>query len=47
VTESRQLLQALSEEGKNFTYGMMGKNGFEGKRKEVEEHRRQGNQWKI
>lgn len=24
------------EEGKNFTYGMMGKKGFEGKRKEVE-----------
>jgi len=27
------------EEGKNYTYGMMGKEGFEERRKEVEEAR--------
>lgn len=30
------------EEGKNFTYGMMGKKGFEGKREEVEKAREKG-----
>ncbi len=35
------------EEGKNLTYGMMGKNGFEGKRREVEAHRKKMSRWKI
>ena len=35
------------EEGKNLTYGMMGKKGFEGKRKEVEAHRKKITRWKI
>jgi glucose-6-phosphate isomerase len=35
------------EEGKNLTYGMMGKRGFEEKRKEVEEHRVKMGRWKI
>jgi glucose-6-phosphate isomerase len=34
------------EEGKNLTYGMMGKKGFEAQRKEVEEHRAK-KKWKI
>jgi glucose-6-phosphate isomerase len=34
------------EEGKNLTYGMMGKKGFENKRKEVEEYRAK-KKWKI
>jgi glucose-6-phosphate isomerase len=35
------------EEGKNLTYGMMGKKGFEEKRKEVEAHRKKMTRWKI
>ncbi|MDP2753748.1 MAG: glucose-6-phosphate isomerase [Nitrospirota bacterium] len=35
------------EEGKNLTYGMMGKKGFEEKRKEVEEHRKIRSKWKA
>jgi glucose-6-phosphate isomerase len=35
------------EEGKNLTYGMMGKKGFEAKKKEVEEHREKKNRWKV
>lgn len=35
------------EEGKNLTYGMMGKKGFESKRKEVEDHRKKRSRWKI
>jgi glucose-6-phosphate isomerase len=35
------------EEGKNLTYGMMGKKGFEHQRKEVEEHRKKRGKWKI
>jgi len=33
------------EEGKNLTYGMMGKKGFEVKRREVEAHRKERNKW--
>jgi glucose-6-phosphate isomerase len=35
------------EEGKNLTYGMMGKRGFEKKRKEVEEHRKKRSKWRV
>ncbi len=35
------------EEGKNFTYGMMGKKGFEEKKKEVDEYRKKKGKWKI
>lgn len=35
------------EEGKNFTYGMMGKKGFEEKRWEVEEARKRKNHYKV
>ncbi len=35
------------EEGKNLTYGMMGKEGFEEKRREVEEHRKKRGRWRI
>jgi len=35
------------EEGKNLTYGMMGKKGFEEKRKEVESHRKKKTGWRI
>jgi glucose-6-phosphate isomerase len=35
------------EEGKNLTYGMMGKKGFEQKRKEVEEHRKKRGKWRV
>jgi glucose-6-phosphate isomerase len=35
------------EEGKNLTYGMMGKKGFEKKRKEVEEHRKKRGRWRV
>lgn len=35
------------EEGKNLTYGMMGKKGFEEKRKEVEKHRKKRRKWKA
>ncbi|MDH5201711.1 MAG: glucose-6-phosphate isomerase [Nitrospirota bacterium] len=35
------------EEGKNLTYGMMGKKGFEEKRKEVEDHREKKARWRI
>ena len=35
------------EEGKNLTYGMMGKKGFEEKRKEVEEHRKKRSKWSV
>jgi len=35
------------EEGKNLTYGMMGKKGFEEKRKEVDEHRKKRGKWRV
>jgi len=35
------------EEGKNLTDGMMGKKGFEEKRKEVEEHRKKRSKWRV
>ncbi len=35
------------EEGKDLTYGMMGKKGFERKKKEVEEQRKKRDKWKI
>jgi glucose-6-phosphate isomerase len=35
------------EEGKNLTYGMMGKKGFEQKKKEVEEHRKKRGKWRV
>jgi len=35
------------EEGKNLTYGMMGKKGFEEKRKEVEKHRKKRRKWRV
>ncbi len=35
------------EEGKNLTYGMMGKRGFEVKRKEVEDHRVKRGKWRV
>jgi len=35
------------EEGKNLTYGMMGKKGFEEKKKEIEEHREKRGKWKV
>jgi glucose-6-phosphate isomerase len=35
------------EEGKNLTYGMMGKKGFEQKRKEVEAHRKKRGRWRA
>ncbi len=35
------------EEGKNLTYGIMGKKGFEEKKKEVEIQRRKKDKWKI
>jgi glucose-6-phosphate isomerase len=35
------------EEGKNFTYGMMGKKGFEGKKDEVEKARENKARWQV
>ncbi len=35
------------EEGKNLTYGMMGKTGFEGKKREAEELRGKRVSWKV
>ncbi|MEK7742434.1 MAG: glucose-6-phosphate isomerase [Nitrospirota bacterium] len=35
------------EEGKNFTYGMMGKKGFEAKKEEVEKAREKKMCWKV
>jgi glucose-6-phosphate isomerase len=35
------------EEGKNLTYGMMGKKGFKAKRKEVKEHRKKRGKWRV
>ncbi len=35
------------EEGKNLTYGMMGKRGFEAKRKEVEDYRGKRGKWRV
>ena len=35
------------EEGKNLTYGMMGKKGFEEKRREVEARRKKRGRWRI
>lgn len=35
------------EEGKNLTYGMMGKKGFEEKKKEIEEHRKKMEKWWV
>jgi glucose-6-phosphate isomerase len=35
------------EEGKNLTYGMMGKRGFEAKKKEVEGHRKKRGKWRV
>ncbi len=34
------------EEGKNLTYGMMGKKGFEAKKKEVEDYREKRGKWR-
>jgi glucose-6-phosphate isomerase len=39
--------QSGVEEGKNLTYGMMGKKGFEEKKKEIEEHREKRDKWKV
>lgn len=39
--------QSGVEEGKNLTYGMMGKKGFEEKRKEVEAHRKKKGKWVV
>jgi glucose-6-phosphate isomerase len=35
------------EEGKNLTYGIMGKKGFEAKRKEVEDYRKKIGKWRV
>lgn len=35
------------EEGKNLTYGIMGKRGFEAKRKEVEDYREERGKWRV
>lgn len=35
------------EEGKNLTYGIMGKKGFEAKRKEVEDYREKIGKWRV
>ncbi len=35
------------EEGKNLTYGIMGKRGFEAKRKEVEDYREKRGKWRV
>ena len=35
------------EEGKNLTYGIMGKKGFEAKRKEVEDYREKMGKWRV
>jgi glucose-6-phosphate isomerase len=35
------------EEGKKLTYGIMGKKGFEEKRKEVEEYRKKKHKWRA
>lgn len=35
------------EEGKNLTYGIMGKKGFEAKRKEVEAYREKIGKWRV
>jgi glucose-6-phosphate isomerase len=35
------------EEGKNLTYGMVGKKGFEEKKKEVEEYRKKKQEWRV
>ncbi|MEW6066760.1 MAG: glucose-6-phosphate isomerase [Nitrospirota bacterium] len=35
------------EEGKNLTYGIMGKKGFEAKKKEVEDYRKKTGKWII
>lgn len=39
--------QPSVEESKNFTYGIMGKKGFEGKKDEVEQARKLSGKWKI
>lgn len=39
--------QPAVEEGKNFTYGMMGKKGFETKKKEVEAQRQRKSCWEV
>lgn len=39
--------QPQVEEGKNFTYGMMGKKGFEAKKKEVEKEKEKKACWRI
>jgi glucose-6-phosphate isomerase len=35
------------EEGKKYTYGMMGKKGFDSKKSEVEEERQKKACWKL
>ncbi len=35
------------EEGKNFTYGMMGKKGFDSKKAEVQEAREGKSSWQM
>jgi len=35
------------EEGKNLTYGIMGKKGFEAKKKEVEDYREKRGKWRV
>ena len=35
------------EEGKNFTYGMMGKKGYEAKKEEVEKAKAKKMCWKV
>ncbi len=35
------------EEGKNYTYGMMGKKGFDSKKAEVEEARKGKSRWQM
>jgi len=39
--------QPAVEEGKNFTYGMMGRKGFEAKKAEVEKARKDKKRWKV
>jgi glucose-6-phosphate isomerase len=47
LSEINPFNQPGVEEGKNLTYGMMGKKGFAEKKKEVEERRRKIEKWKV
>ena len=48
IEARRELLnQPGVEEGKNFTYGMMGKKRFEAKKEEVEKARREEDVLKV